>query len=73
MHAVLSDPYTVIAAALAVLGSTAWLAYRIGVWRSAKRISQLLKTDRTFGLTILEELAERWSVKIERTETPGGS
>lgn len=72
MHPVL-DTYTVILAGAAVLGSTAWLAYRVGLWRSSQRITARLRTDREFGIAILEELAGRWGVKVERTETPGSS
>ncbi len=73
MHALLNDPYSVIVAAAGVLGSVGWLSYRLGVWRSSQRISRRLKTDREFGIIILEELAVRWGVKVERTETPGSS
>jgi len=67
----LMDSYTLIVSAVAVVGSTAWLGYRIGVWKSSSRITKLLKNDRNFGIAILEELAQRWGVKVERQETPG--
>jgi len=73
MHAVLTGTLSVIAAAACVVGSVTWLGYKAGQWRSADRIAQRLKNDRDFGIAILEELAERWGVKIVRQETPGGS
>lgn len=73
MHAVLTDTYTAIVAAGGVVVSFTWLGYKAGQWRSADRIAKRLKSDRDFGVTILEELAERWGVRIVRQETPGGS
>ncbi len=71
LQSFLSSHYSIIVAGGSVLGAVGWLAYRIGVWRSASRISARLKNDRDFGIAILEELAGRWGVKVERQETPG--
>lgn len=72
MHAVLSQTWTVIVASVAVIGSVGWLGYRLGVFISSSRISRRLQHDRQFGIAILEELGQRWGVKIEHQETPGG-
>jgi hypothetical protein len=71
VHAFLSSNYSAIVAGGAVVGAGLWLAYRVGVWRCASRISARLKSDRDFGIAILEELAGRWGVKVEHQELPG--
>lgn len=65
--------HAVLIAALVVLVSVAWLAYTWGVWRTARRISHRMQADREFGISVLEDLAQRWNVKVERQETPGGT
>lgn len=72
MHAVLRFALDV-GPFVGVLGCVGWLGYHIGAVRTSTRIARSLRTDRDVGLHILEELAERWGVKIERQETPGGA
>jgi hypothetical protein len=73
MHAFLSHNYNVIVAAAGVLGSVGYLSFLAGVRLASRRISRRLKNDREFGIIVLEDLALRWGVKIELTETPGSS
>jgi hypothetical protein len=69
MHTVL----TVVLPAAALLGSTGVLGYWLGTSRTTARITRSLQTDREVGISVLEDLADRWGVKIVRTETPGGT
>ncbi len=69
MHAIVTD----IVAAGSVVGAVALLAYRAGIAVCSRRISHQLKSDRDFGMAVLEDLAGRWGVKIEHQETPGGT
>lgn len=72
MHTVLNFAVDVVPF-VGVLGAASWLAYQIGAARTATRIARSLRNDRELGIHILEELAQRWGVKIERQETPGGA
>ena len=71
MHTFLTSNYTVIMASAAVLGAVGWLGCKVGIWLASSRIRKRLRTDRDFGIALLEDLALRWGAKIELTETPG--
>ena len=68
MHTLL----TAILPAAGLLGCAGYLGYRAGTVQTARRISHTMQTDRAAGIAIIEDLAERWGVKIEHQETPGG-
>lgn len=69
-HGVLT--YDLVVGGVAAMVAVGWACYRLGIWKSSKRISFRLKNDREFGIAILDELAGRWGVKVERIEPPGG-
>jgi hypothetical protein len=70
MRTVLSVLPEILTAAAALAALV--VAYTAGIRRATLRIRRSLFSDREVGIAVLEELADRWSVKIVRQETPGG-
>lgn len=68
MHTLLT-----VALPLVLVGVAGIAGYLIGARVTANRIARSLQHDRAVGLHVLEDLAQRWNVKVERQETPGGS
>jgi len=64
---------TAILPGLVLVGCIGSLGFHIGRRITERRIADSLRTDRQVGIHVLEELAQRWGVKVTHQETPGGT